>query len=77
MTDLNAILQERGKRYGDYMELSRVAQTIRDLYRSCEGWAALAADMRETLDMDAMKTARILCGDPNHADTWRDKARAA
>jgi|SRR5688572_53085 len=37
-------------------------------------WQALAADQREALEMNAHKVARILNGDPDYSDSWRDIA---
>jgi hypothetical protein len=38
------------------------------------GYNKLSADQRESLDMIQHKIGRILCGDPDYADSWHDIA---
>jgi hypothetical protein len=38
------------------------------------GYTKLSADQRESLDMIQHKIGRILCGDPDYADSWHDIA---
>jgi hypothetical protein len=72
MTDLKAILEERGKRYGDFALQARVAQSIKEAIFMHVG--AIDPVIREALEMDATKTSRIVCGDPHYKDNWIDKA---
>jgi hypothetical protein len=37
-------------------------------------WALLSASQKEALEMIAHKIGRILNGDPNYDDSWRDIA---
>lgn len=74
--DLNQILTERGDRYGLF---SGHAQISRSLKRLADGFAAergkvLADDQQEALDMIFHKIARVLNGDPDYSDSWRDIA---
>lgn len=70
--EIDDILAQRGARYGTFAESALVAQHIKAAMRHSPGWQRLPADMREALEMIATKSARILCGDPHHLDSWRD-----
>ena len=71
---VDAILEERGRRYGLFTDLASMSQTIKDMMKQEEGWARLAPDQKEALEVIAQKIARILNGDPNYADSWVDIA---
>jgi hypothetical protein len=76
MTDIGAILEERGKRYGDFMTHARITQELKELaysFANAQG-TPLEADQSEALDMIFHKIGRILNGDPNYADSWADIA---
>jgi hypothetical protein len=75
------ILDERGKRYGEFEGHANVSQAIQQIMVS--GYAAahpganiteLRADQREALSMIAHKIGRIINGDPDYADSWVDIA---
>ena len=70
--DVDQILRERGSQYGTFGEVALVAQNIKAAMRHSPNWQRLPADMREALEMIAAKSARILCGDFQHLDSWRD-----
>jgi hypothetical protein len=70
--EVDQILRERGSQYGTFGEVALVAQNIKSAMRHSPNWQRLPADMREALEMIAAKSARILCGDPTHLDSWRD-----
>lgn len=53
-------LEERGSRYGTFMEHARIAQALQDVMRSNTNWQYLAADERQALTTIADKIARIL-----------------
>lgn len=67
-------LNERGKVYGSYSGLSNQAQALKDVMKSHPGWDRLSPAQKETLELIATKIARILNGDPDHADNWNDIA---
>ena len=71
---VEAILEERGRRYGLFTDLASMSQTIKDMMKQEEGWARLAPDQKEALEVIAQKIARILNGDPDYADSWMDIA---
>lgn len=68
--DLEELLRERGERYGDFTALATVAQAIKALARS----SRFDDVQREGYDMIAVKLARLVCGDPDHVDSWDDIA---
>lgn len=70
--DVDAILNERGSRYGSYVETARVSQNIKRAMADSPNWGALPDDMRETLEMLALKIARLLNGDPEYVDNVID-----
>lgn len=65
-------LSERQKTHGDWTEQSRVSQALKNVFRSSPGWIDLPDAMKDALDMIAQKQARILSGNPHHADHWAD-----
>lgn len=75
--DVQATLDERGTRYGDFSDHSLIAQELQDVMRTpfsdnSRGWAKLSPVQRQALTVIADKIARILSGDPNYIDNYRD-----
>ena len=73
LTDVDAVLAERGKRYGKFEAHAEITWALKDAMRE-RGWGRLSPDQRVALDMIAHKIGRILNGDPNYADSWVDIA---
>jgi hypothetical protein len=73
MRRLTGIPRQRLATHGDFAESARISQGIKALQRSGRSWARMSDAQKETLEMDAFKTARIVSGDPNHPDHWEDK----
>ena len=65
-------LAERGKRYGDFSDHAVIAQCLQDSMRATPGWDLLTADKKQALTVIADKIARVLSGDPEYRDNWRD-----
>lgn len=80
MNDINEVLEERGKRYGGYVEHAAVSQGIKELlynalkYNKNVDLYTLDDDIKETLEMIAHKLGRIVNGDPYYADSYIDIA---
>jgi hypothetical protein len=74
MADIQTTLNERGKRYGDFSGHAEITQELKNVMGTTEGWSRLNASQREALEMVAHKIGRILNGDPNYDDSWRDIA---
>lgn len=73
--EIGEIITSRQATHGDFRDVSRVAQSTKDLWRA-QGvnWSRLPPYMREGLDMVAHKVARILSGDFTYLDHWDDLA---
>lgn len=74
MSDINEILKERGERYGKFEGHADIAQRIKRVMQGSPSWEEINESKREALEMIGHKLARILNGDPNYADSWRDVA---
>lgn len=73
---LDAVLTERGSRYGAFSSHATITQAYKTLMfcQLEEQGKCLASDQQEALDMIFHKIGRILNGDPNYADSWIDIA---
>lgn len=67
-------LQERGKRYGPFAGHADITQDLKLRMRDTDKWWHLTDSQKEALEMIAHKIGRILNGDPNYDDSWRDIA---
>jgi len=71
--EIDDILKERGMRYGNYLRQTMITRDLKNLMRAyCDFEQMLAPDQADSLDQWAVKVARILNGDPNYPDNWRD-----
>lgn len=66
------IIKERGARYGRFYDQAYVSVSLKRIMQATPNWNNLAPDQREALEMMAVKASRVLVGDPNHVDNWRD-----
>lgn len=74
--EIDAILNERGSRYGNFMTHAKITQELKSvmgMYLYDQG-RELADDQMEALEMICHKIGRILNGDPDYADSWIDIA---
>lgn len=71
---IDAVLNERGQRYGEFNSHAAITQALKDVMRDTAGWKRLSPSQKEALEMNAHKIGRILNGDPNYDDSWRDIA---
>lgn len=71
---VESTLADRTPKYGDFKDMSRVAQVIKYQIRAAGRWMTMTPSMHEALDMIALKLARIACGDPTVIDSWHDIA---
>ena len=72
MTDVDATLEQRGNRYGSFIDHAEITQSLKLVMHNTPNWSALSVDKKEALDMVAHKIARILNGDPEYKDSWHD-----
>ena len=68
------VLKEREKTHGSYVHVANLAQNLKTEYRKYSGWTSLNSRQQESLDLIATKIARILNGNPNEIDHWKDIA---
>lgn len=73
-TTLDAVLNERGSRYGSFIKHAVITQRLKAVMGDTPNWIVLNDDMVEALEMIAHKIGRILNGDPTYADSWVDIA---
>lgn len=69
-----ALITERGSRYGKFKDGAEIMQSLKDTMRDVDGWNNLTASQKEALDMIQHKIGRILNGDPTYDDSWKDIA---
>lgn len=76
MSDINNTLQERGNRYGEFVDHADVTQALKVISNTFlkSKYKVLSAPHQEALDMIYHKIGRILNGDPNYKDSWHDIA---
>lgn len=73
MSEVEDMLIERGKRYGQFVDQAAISQGVKAAMRT-QNWWKLEPDQREALELIANKIGRILNGDPNYKDSWDDIA---
>ena len=68
------LLNKRAKTHGDFAETARMSQALKSLMGTGYRYPELSDIQCEALDMIAVKIARIVSGDANEPDHWRDIA---
>ena len=70
--DRASLIEARGRSHGTWAIQSLLAQELKSLLR----WypSGRSKPQQEALEAIAVKLARIVAGDPNHEDHWRDIA---
>lgn len=80
LSDVNAVLNERGSRYGKFKDHAEITIALKQVARDhlkAQGInidVKLTAYQKEALDMIFHKIGRILNGDPYYTDSWVDIA---
>jgi len=72
--DTNEVLEERGKRYGNYLKQTTISRRLKNVISDYSPVEPLVSDQQDALDMICVKISRILNGEPDYADNWRDIA---
>jgi len=72
MADIEKLLTEREKQHGDYKDVSRISQSLKEVFRTGPNWAKLPDAQKESFEMIASKLARALSGDSGLRDHWDD-----
>lgn len=73
-SSLGSVLQQRGSRYGEFINNANVSQDLKHIMEQSTNWNSMDNDMKEALHMIAHKISRILEGDPMYDDSWVDIA---
>jgi replication-associated recombination protein RarA len=75
-TNVKAILEERGSRYGKFETHAEITQELKVILHEAitNNTRSFDADMYEAIDMICHKLGRIANGDPRFADSWVDIA---
>ena len=71
---MGEILAEREKRYGYFRGHAGISQGMKRVMMNATGWPRMSDDKREALEMILHKIARIVNGDPEYIDSWKDIA---
>ena len=69
-----ALIAERGSRYGKFKDGAEIMRELKHVMHEVDGWNNLSPSQKEALDMIQHKIGRILNGDPNYDDNWKDVA---
>ena len=72
--EIDILIGGRERSHGDYRVQAAKAQQLKRAYRDSPNWSALTDGQKQALEENANKVARILCGDADHSDHWRDIA---
>ena len=71
-THSNPILNERGNNYGSFASHAAITQQLKSVMVDTPKWRELNCSQKETLEMVVHKIGRILNGNPNYIDSWKD-----
>ena len=69
---INKTLEQRGERYGKFKDVAATTYALQEILRNAKNHKHMTDDQVIALDMICNKMARIVNGDPNYIDNWRD-----
>lgn len=72
--EIMSLIAERGARYGKFKDGAEIMRDLKHVMHEVDGWNNLTPSQKEALDMIQHKIGRILNGDPNYDDNWKDIA---
>ena len=67
-------LNDREKKYGSFAANARLAQGLKNIARSTDGWYDLPVALREAIEMIFHKIARQINGAKDYPDNFHDIA---
>lgn len=73
-SNITDTLVERNKRYGTFSKQAEISQELQRVVAHYGGYKKMAPYQREAINMILHKLARIINGDANYDDSWRDIA---
>lgn len=65
-------LAQRAKTHGDFQENGRIMQALKNQMLYSVNWCHLPDEQKEALQMIQHKIGRILSGNNNEPDHWKD-----
>jgi hypothetical protein len=74
MTNIQTVLAERATTHGDYKEQAAFAQQFKRMMRAGRNWERLDYYQAQSMEAFCDKASRILSGNFNEIDHWRDVA---
>lgn len=74
LSSVEKTLKERGARYGSFEDQAYFAEELNKVLSSSPNWKKMKPDSKEALRIIVNKIGRILNGDPEYDDNWRDIA---
>lgn len=72
--NINDTLNERAKTHGSFIDNGLIMQTLKQCAREGKNWNRLEPHQKEAIEMILHKIGRILSGNPNEPDHWKDIA---
>lgn len=66
------LLETREHTHGRYHDVALISQAIKSFLRAHKNWESRSDIERESMDMIAMKFARIIAGRPMQKQHWED-----
>lgn len=66
------LLAERKSSHGDFVSAALTVQRMKDLLHAAPNWENMPAYQKEALEMVVHKMGRVLHGDNNFVDAYRD-----
>jgi hypothetical protein len=71
---IQSTITTRGNQYGEFKSGGEIMQNLKYVMRETPNWNKLKPSQREALEMIQHKIGRILNGNPDYDDNWRDIA---
>lgn len=72
--DVTATLGERNKTHGSYENQAGTSQILKSFCKTCPNWDKLSSVQSESIELILMKISRIMHGDQDYIDSYRDIA---
>lgn len=69
---MSKLLEQRGQNYGDFSGQASISQGLKDVARKGVQYDSLKPFQKESVEMILHKIARIVNGNPNYIDSWKD-----
>lgn len=69
---MSELLNKRGENYGKFSGQASISQGLKDAAKNGVQYDSLKPFQKESVEMILHKIARIVNGNPNYIDSWRD-----